>query len=80
MELKFWAKALVGLILLATGSSGLGQVNMPELSVQKTKWRAIVTKRMPGVQGWNAGFPTERSVDPSQLACDSAQCTMSLTN
>jgi hypothetical protein len=64
MKLNFWAKALLGLIILAAGSSGHGQVNMPELSVQKTKWRAIVTKRMPGVQGWNAGFPTERSVDP----------------
>lgn len=43
--------------------AAFGRTMLAQLKAKKSLWRAIVEKQIDGVQGWNAGFPTERSVD-----------------
>ncbi|HYX38675.1 MAG TPA: hypothetical protein VE954_36690 [Oligoflexus sp.] len=49
--------------ILACASTANAQTNLADLKVKKSLWRAIVEKKIDDVQGWNAGFPTERAVD-----------------
>ncbi|WP_141732360.1 hypothetical protein [Oligoflexus tunisiensis] len=63
MKLNLFAKILFLLAMLLCAQAVFGQNNLSELKAEKSLWRAIVEKKVEGVKGWNAGFPTERDVD-----------------
>jgi hypothetical protein len=63
-------KRLIGSLILlaplvAAEQSASAQTMLSNLQTKKSLWRAIVDKKLEGVEGWNAGFPTERTVDKS---------------
>jgi len=52
--------------VLAFQQVASGQTMLSDLKAKKSLWRAIVDKKINGVEGWNAGFPTERAVDKNK--------------